>query len=648
MTLLVAVPPSLRPSSFVVRRRRPRRVGASPTHPSPAFAHNGYYVVSEAQYTGPEQDTDGAYLITDARDLYWIATNKACRAASFKQTANIVWTSADGVDGTFPGIGTYKNNASSGDDFSGTYDGQGFSIKDIVLKGSSASNNGKYAGLFNQVKGGTVKNLVVDGVTFADEWGYDLTADKKDFAKEIGGAMAIAHLMDGTVKNVTTKGSFGTAEKPLTASAGGVVCRVSGGALIEACTNEASLYGAGAKVAGILILSQNGKDNTTVTIKDCYNSGSINFVNKGRSDTAGGFAGIVAYLGNGKDNQYIQNCVNVGTINASAQTDGAIGSILGSQRTGTVTATGCSAQADFVGVGYKADATKCAGLDFATVDGNVATFVAAPALGGTYKVMAAVATYAFTEAGSITFDTALNTGFMPTTAMPGYEVTKKDNVYTCAAINYTITYNYVDDKEQPLDDVDNENETSFTIEDAITIDGAKITKEGYEFVSATPASIAKGTTENQTIKVVMKKAGGGWDPSSTDTVNTVLGDKAPEALKGVSFGQLSTWAQGNGNLDFANVQKAEDINVEAFLFNVDNNGTGVAAEKAAFKFTAITPGETPEIRTTNLAGDAYNGTVTVKAFEDAACTTEVTDPTGEETELFYQATLEPTPAPVED
>ena len=104
---------------------------------------------------------------------------------------------------------------------------------------------------------------------------------------------------------------------------------------------------------------------------------------------------------------------------------------------GTVTLSGTNKGNSTV-QSYTGNATP--GLNFATVDGNVATFVADDALaaGGTYKVMASgvTATYAFSAPGTIAFDEAL---FAPTYAVtaPGLALTDATEgtvrTYTAAA-----------------------------------------------------------------------------------------------------------------------------------------------------------------------------------------------------------------------
>ena len=177
-----------------------------------------------------------------------------------------------------------------------------------------------------------------------------------------------------------------------------------------------------------------------------------------------------------------------------------------------------------------------------------------------------------------------------------------------------------------------EGETIAFDQTLATIDATGITAESGCKIEATGLAPAP-------IVYTAVKAGG-WNPDVEPTVKAgdVIKSGLPAALADVSFKQLSVWAQ-KYEVEFA---APESIIVDAFLFNCANTAEAVADEAAAFKFTAIEPGTTPTITDENLAGDKYNGTVTVKAFEDAACKNEV-EPTGEETGLFYKATLTPTP-----
>lgn len=502
------------------------------------------------------------YLIADVNDLKWVAdfVNEPndTTGVYFQQTADITWTDADGA---FAGIGVYGNANKT---FKGVYDGDDHFIKNIVLTPA------KYSGVFQQVTGGTIKNVTVDTVTFSEEISYDVHAgvatDGKTygvFDSEIGGAMVIGCIDGGSVLNVTTKGSFGSTDQPTTGSAGGIICRTKGTVTVDSCVNEADLYGAAAKIAGIVVITQAG----TLTIKDCANSGDITYVEKGMNtpsegawliDTKGGYAGIIAYT---QVTTAIQDCSNTGKI-STVPAGCAVGQILAGLRGGTTTATGCSGTDDQLAISVGT----VNNLMFATVDSDVATYVA-PAAGDSYLVTGKGAAFELAGADeTIELDETLaNATVTVAAALAGeYEVDHQGNVYS------------------------------------------------------------------------LKKKGG-WNPDADPTVPATDVPGIPEALKVVSLKQISVWAQGAGAAGGVEV-KPEDVIVEAFLLNCANNPSVVAAEKAKFKFTEFDPANPPTAEA--FASKGYNGTVQVKSFSDAACTTEAS--TGDQ--LFYRAFLVPTPA----
>jgi hypothetical protein len=181
---------------------------------------------------------------------------------------------------------------------------------------------------------------------------------------------------------------------------GGIVGYLMAGSTVDSCTNELNLasFKNSRKCGGIAIITQDGSG--TATIQNCKNSGTITTPSSNKN---GAFVG---YLGT---TTAIIGCEN--TANASLLTC----------HDGSVTVSG----------GTKSVANRAAyvmdqggpvtGLDFAIVDGNVATFVSTLEAGNTYKVMAsgATATYAFTAPGTIAFDTSLQ--FTPTYAISAVE-----------------------------------------------------------------------------------------------------------------------------------------------------------------------------------------------------------------------------------
>lgn len=201
------------------------------------------------------------YLIKDGADLaYLSSTVKAGTNYSgifFKQTANIdlggqPWTP----------IGTSGDAAVAlpfTKPFSGTYDGDGYTITNILIE------SGTYVGLFGCVTNATIKNV-----------------------------------------NVTNSSITGTANNGTTASrsyAGGIVSCMSGGS-VYACTTASDVSViANLRVGGIASTNLGG------TISYCINGASVNQENTlAASSTVGG---IVAMAGASSTISY---CINNGDV----------------------------------------------------------------------------------------------------------------------------------------------------------------------------------------------------------------------------------------------------------------------------------------------------------------------------------------------
>ena len=347
---------------------------------------------------------------------------------SYIQTADIALTNVwegIGVKGgkDIVSQATYDNGA-----FTGVYDGDNYTISNFQMESGT-----DYGALFNSVYNATIKNLKIS----YKESKLTPTADSND---DSTGATFVGVAKSSTLQNLTALAGSVT-----TVSAykdfGGIVGYLMAGSTVDSCTNElnvASIKG-GRKCGGIAIITQGGSG--TATIRNCKNSGT----------SAGGAqdGGIVGYIGVAT---LIDGCEN--TADAPLLTC----------QSGTVTVSG----------GTKSVANRAAfvknggtviGLNFATVDGNVATFVAdnALALNGEYKVMAsgATATYAFAEAGTIAFDTALYTPTYAITAAEGLTLTDATvgtvKTYTATApapaAEYKVEIGGADVVITPSDDV---------------------------------------------------------------------------------------------------------------------------------------------------------------------------------------------------
>lgn len=345
------------------------------------------------EYLGEAIDSD-TYGINNADELVLfqkgVAANLATAGITFRQTADIDMT---GVS-AFAGIATYDENGKGATVFEGTYDGSGKTISNVQLKAAA------YTALFNQVSG-TVKNLTVQNVSYAE-------------GATFGGAMVVCNLVGGTVENVTTKGAFGTAERPLTHCAAGVVCRAGAG-VIRACTNQAAVVGSYTKVAGILAVQQSktgvvdADGNAALLVESCSNEGSVTAMS-GADAGRDGIGGIFAYPMN--DNAAtIKDCANTGAVVAgeNCSTSAKAGQIVGYYYTDVAFDGVNKGTTDALMIG--AYNNNDSGYNFATVDGTVATLVADSDMvaGGSYMVVAAGGkpVIELAKEESISFDTSL-------------------------------------------------------------------------------------------------------------------------------------------------------------------------------------------------------------------------------------------------
>ena len=333
------------------------------------------------------------------------------RSLSYKQTANIDMSSA----GAFLGIGTYdETSPMNGKSFSGIYDGQGYKIENITMTART------YGGVFNQVGGGTVKNLAVENVSLVAD------ATKGGFAivGNFGGNGAL-------LQNLTASGSFGSSAKPGFHNMAGIVVRACGGgangALVKDCTNNAAIYGTYTKLGGICTITQHKIDGAAITFDGCVNTGTLTMPS---GSTAGrdGLAGIVGYV---SEKTALQNCVNTGTM-SSTLSSAKIGELIGWAQGSSLTDLGdntAAATSPMIGAfsftyQYVTNSTSplnittnrtgltCSttGFQFSTVaDGKATTTINALANGGEYllqrEVWESETPFTFQAAGTIAFDT---------------------------------------------------------------------------------------------------------------------------------------------------------------------------------------------------------------------------------------------------
>ncbi|WP_027454447.1 FIVAR domain-containing protein [Xylanibacter brevis] len=190
-------------------------------------------------------ETDGAYNLASAKDVKWFAAlvNSGSGNANARLTADV-----DFADVTFTGIGNGSNH------FTGTFDGQGHIVKNMVIDQPEESN----IGFFNEIDNGAV------------------------------------------IKNFTIDASCSVKGKAFT---GAFVGHVSGNgsALLECLGNEGTVETVNQNAGALVGCNTSGE--LKLTIKNCYNAGAIKSGNE-----AGGLSG---WFGN---DAITENCYNMGTV----------------------------------------------------------------------------------------------------------------------------------------------------------------------------------------------------------------------------------------------------------------------------------------------------------------------------------------------
>ena len=331
----------------------------------------------------------GAYEIDNLAELKafqnGVAIGLPTAGITFKLTSDIT------LDAAWPGIGIQNGkdlvtgNATDVAEyeagaFQGTFDGQDHTISQFQMVDGL-----DYCGLFNSVKDATIKNLKIS-------YKNGLFAENTTTGSGESGATFVGVAKASTLTNLTTIAGTVSCSKGF----GGIVGYLMGGTTVDSCTNNVNLTSLMPnKAGGIAMITQNGSGNAI--IRNCQNNGTTT-----GSNETGSFVGYIGH------DTTIDGCAS--TVDCK----------LMHHQSSTVTVQGVNTASGLVSTNsYTGAATP--GLNFATVDDGVATFVADNALaaGDTYKVMAsgATATYQLANAGdTITFDTSL---FTPTYAITG-------------------------------------------------------------------------------------------------------------------------------------------------------------------------------------------------------------------------------------
>ena len=165
--------------------------------------------------------------------------------------------------------------------FSGSFDGNGYVISGIYTKSADM-----YQGLFGYMDGGEISNV---GIIDSNIQGFSCV-----------GAICAYIYREGSVLN---------------------------------CFNKSTVYGENMQIGGIVGFAYNYRGEN-ITIRNCYNTGSITC---STDDSRGRVGGIIGDL-HGSDS-YLINCFNTGYVSGSSNVGGVAGYVM--QDGGTAVVTNC-------------------------------------------------------------------------------------------------------------------------------------------------------------------------------------------------------------------------------------------------------------------------------------------------------------------
>jgi len=277
------------------------------------------------------------HYVSNAAELQWVGDGS--------NHGGVVWAPSDiyiqTADISLPTPAAGMSNFVPLPTFKGTYDGNGFTISNMVIATYDGTNYYQYAGLFYQL-GTNAKIMNVGMVGGSIEAG---SSSDDTYAGSI-----VANIPSGTsgveISNCYNTGSVSASSSSIIywANAGGIVGRADGTSLITNCYNTGSVSASlpiNAYAGGIA-----GSVYSGTTITNCYNTGSVSASSSSSFVSfayAGGIAGCVS-------GTTIINCYNTGSVSASSPSNAFAGGIAGDvygtitncYNTGSVTATASS------------------------------------------------------------------------------------------------------------------------------------------------------------------------------------------------------------------------------------------------------------------------------------------------------------------
>lgn len=212
------------------------------------------------------------------------------------------------------GDGSRSGSGATGDSFSGIFDGNGKKITRLTISGSAGADQAM--GLFGVVKGGTVKDLTLEGV--------EINLSGNECA---GGAIGLM-VGSATADTITVSGTVSAKR-----GNGGIVGRMTIEGTISNCINNAAITATGgANAGGIIGAAYYTGVGKEMNISGCTNNGAVT----GNSGAVGGIAGL--------SSANVSGCKNTAPVTGNGTSVGGVigeqqnyGSILSCSNTANVT-----------------------------------------------------------------------------------------------------------------------------------------------------------------------------------------------------------------------------------------------------------------------------------------------------------------------
>jgi len=238
-------------------------------------------------------------------------------------------TSTNGIGFTPIGL---SYSRSSDRTFRGTFDGNGYKIKNIYINSTN-----EYVGLFGYISGGKIEDLgLVNGKISST-----LESESQIEKVYVGGI--VGYNSSGTITNcyntvavsrIINDTNANNSRAAYVSGSGGIAGYNSSSGTINNCYNTGAVSGTSYNISGESYGVYCGgiAGYTEGTISDCYNTGNIT----GSSDESAYAGGIVGNCIDLNKIIIISDCYNTGVISASSSKEVNVGGIAGSTYNGSI------------------------------------------------------------------------------------------------------------------------------------------------------------------------------------------------------------------------------------------------------------------------------------------------------------------------